>query len=328
MESALTKHILPRFGSLPLDSITETGVQEFAADLKQTTFERRRKNGTFIKCYKLSRKSILEIIDLLKRVVGKKVWVTWEWRLPKAPRRKQRYFTQDEIQKIINAAQGQYRVLFAVLAATGMRISEAAGLYVDDLDLTNCVIRVRRGVVEGIEQETKTPSGERIIDIAPELADLLRQHLTCRTSGRVFRARNTAPIHAGNIRKRVLHPLVQKLGIARGGFHAYRHARVTILRKKGMPAELQTQWIGHSSLRTTDGYDHTREEVEYRQQNARKARIVIGPQVGPNGPHAGEIRRIKMSPNGLQLWGLAESGRLAQRLEHPVYTRKVQRSNR
>jgi len=28
MESALTKHILPRFGSLPLDSITETAVQE------------------------------------------------------------------------------------------------------------------------------------------------------------------------------------------------------------------------------------------------------------------------------------------------------------
>jgi integrase len=139
-----------------------------------------QKNGTLLKCYKLSRKSILEIIDLVKRIVGKKVWVAWEWKLPKASRRKQRYFTQDEIQKIINAAQGQYGALFAVLAATGMRISEAAGLYVDDLDLTNCVIRVRRGVVEGIEQETKTPSGERIIDIAPELADLFRQHLAGR----------------------------------------------------------------------------------------------------------------------------------------------------
>jgi hypothetical protein len=63
-------------------------VQEFAADLKQTTFERRRKNGTLLKCYKLSRKSILEIIDLVKRIVGKKVWVGWEWKLPKASRRK------------------------------------------------------------------------------------------------------------------------------------------------------------------------------------------------------------------------------------------------
>jgi Phage integrase, N-terminal SAM-like domain len=111
MESAITKHILPRFGSLPLDAITETAVQEFAADLKQATFERRRKNGSLVKTYKLSRKSILEIIDLVKKIVGKKVWTTWEWKLPKAPRRQQRYFTQEEIQKIINAAHGQYRVL-------------------------------------------------------------------------------------------------------------------------------------------------------------------------------------------------------------------------
>jgi len=80
----------------------------------------------------------------------------------------------------------QYRVLFALLAGTGMRISEAAGLRVDDLDPTNCVIRIRRGIVEGIEQPTKTPSGERIIDIAPELAALLQQHLAGRKSGRVL----------------------------------------------------------------------------------------------------------------------------------------------
>lgn len=292
MESVLTKHILPRFASLSLNDITETAVQEFAADLKQATFERRRKNGTLIKRYKLSRKSILEIIDLLKRILGKKVWATWEWKLPKASRRQQRYFTQLEIQKIINASQAQYRVLFALLAGTGMRISEAAGLRVDDLELTNCVIRVRRGIVGGIEQPTKTPSGERIIDIAPELAALLQQHLAGRKSGRVFQAQNGAPIHAGNIRKRVLHPLLEKLGIARGGFHAYRHARVTILRKNGTPPELQTQWMGHSSLRTTDGYDHTGEEVEYRQQNARKVGLgfVIGPNVGPNGPNSSEVK--------------------------------------
>jgi integrase len=212
MESALTKHILPRFGSLPLDAVTETAVQEFAADLKKTTFERRRKDGTLIKTYSLSRKSIIEIIDLLKRIVGKKVWITWDWNVPKAPRRQQRYFTQDEIQRIINAAKGQCRVLFALLAGTGMRISEAAGLYVDDLDLTNCVIHVRRGLVEGIEQPTKTPSGERIIDIAPELAGLLRYHLGGRTSGRVFQARNTAPIRANNIPQACAPPSSQRVG--------------------------------------------------------------------------------------------------------------------
>jgi integrase len=156
--------------------------------------------------------------------------------------------------------------------------------------VANCVIYVRRGIVEGVEQSTKTENGERIIDIDPKLAELLHHHLADRKSGRVFQASNGAPIHAGNLRKRVLHPLLAKLGIPRGGFHAYRHARVTILRMNGTPAELQTQWIGHSSLRVTDGYSHTDQEVEYRQRNARKAGLgfVIGSQVGPNGPNSGE----------------------------------------
>ena len=114
----------------------------------------------------------------------------------------------------------------------------------------------------------------------------MRQHLVGRTSGRVFQASNGAPIHAGNLRKRVLQSLLQKLGIRRGGFHAFRHARVTILRKNGTPPELQTQWIGHSSLRVTDGYSHTDEEVEYRQRNAKK--VGLGFVVGPNGPKSVE----------------------------------------
>ena len=114
----------------------------------------------------------------------------------------------------------------------------------------------------------------------------MRQHLGGRTSGRVFQARNTAPIRAGNIRRRVLHPLLKRLDIPKGGFHAYRHGRVTYLRKIGTPAELQTQWIGHSNLRVTDGYSHTDQEVEYRRQNGRK--VGLGFVVGPNGPKPGE----------------------------------------
>ena len=46
MESQLTKHILPRFGSLPLDAVNETVVQEFVADLKRATFQMRKRTAT------------------------------------------------------------------------------------------------------------------------------------------------------------------------------------------------------------------------------------------------------------------------------------------
>jgi integrase len=81
----------------------------------------------------------------------------------------------------------------------------------------------------------------------------------------------------------VLHPLLVKLGIPRAGLHAFRHSRVTMLRKHGTPADLQKQWIGHSSLKTTDRYSHTDQELDYRRNAAK--RVGLDLIVGPNSPN-------------------------------------------
>jgi integrase len=110
-----------------------------------------------------------------------------------------RTVAQDHL--IISKAEGQYRVLFALLAGTGMRIGEAAGLHVADLDLDNCVIYVRRAVWNGREMSPKTKNAVREIDIDPGLAELLKQHIGNKKAGRVFEARNGSPISGNNILK-------------------------------------------------------------------------------------------------------------------------------
>jgi integrase len=285
MENQLTKHILPRFGSVPLDAVDETAVQEFVADLKRATFQMRKPNGDPIKTYKLSRKTILNIVGMVKLVLGKKVWMTWDLDLGKPDQPEQRYFTEEQLKRIIAEAEGQYRVLFGLLAGTGMRIGEASGLHVDDLDLDNCVIHVRRGVWNGREISPKTRNAVREIDIDPGLAEMLRQHLRDKKTGRVFEARNGSPISGQNVLKRALHPILKRLGIPKAGLHAFRHSRVTMLRKNGTPGDLQKQWIGHSSLRTTDRYSHTHQELEYRRLAASK--VGLNFDVGPNGPNLG-----------------------------------------
>jgi hypothetical protein len=92
--------------------------------------------------------------------------------------------------------------------------------------------------------------------------------------------RSAEPLAAGNIRNRVLHPLLAKLGIPKAGLHAFRHSRVTLLRKNGTPPDLQKLWLGRSSLRTTDRYAHTDQELEYRQREA--SRVGLDLIVGPN----------------------------------------------
>ena len=293
MESQLEKHILPWFGEMPLQEVDDNAVQEFITHLKRTMFERRNKKGDVIKRYRLSRKTILNIVGVVKLILGKKVWGLWELDLGKRVKPVQRYFTDEQITKIIEAAEGQYRTLFALLAGTGMRIGEAAGLYVTDVDLQNGVVSVRREVWNGIEQTPKSEAGIREIDIASDLTQLLRHYIGTRKAGRLFKASNGSPISANNVLKRVLRPIVASLGLPTEGrlLHAFRHSRVTALRKKGTPEHLQLQWIGHSSLAVTDGYNHTDQELEYRRQMADMVGLnfTIVESKLPNGPKMGHL---------------------------------------
>ena len=200
-----------------MDAVDETAVQEFVADLKRATFRMRTPNGDPNKTYKLSRKTILNIVGVVKLVLGKKVWMTWELDLGKPEDPQQRYFTEEQLKQIIEGAEGQYRVLFALLAGTGMRIGEAAGLHIDDLDLDNCVIHVRRAVWNGRELSPKTRNAVREIDIDSGLADILRQHIGVKNAGRVFEARNGSPISRKQHSQTCTASAAEEIGNPEGG---------------------------------------------------------------------------------------------------------------
>jgi integrase len=100
--------------------------------------------------------------------------VTWYPDLPSLPDDEQRWFTQAEITQVVNAATGQYKVLFHLAGFTGLRSGELVGLRVEDLKLEHGVIEVRRAVWNGIEGDTKTRSGKRNVFIDSVTIHLLR----------------------------------------------------------------------------------------------------------------------------------------------------------
>lgn len=266
MGSHLDKYLLPRFGQLSIEAVDERRVQEFVADLNRT---------------KLSPKSTRNIVGVLKLILGKKRWQDWNIVLPEIPQKEQRFFTEDEMRQIINASTGQWRTLFATMAATGLRCGEVFGLHVEDLDLANCLIHVRRSVWRGQEVSVKTKNGNRTVNIEPTLTEMLRQHLNGRKSGRVFQTRNGTPLSKDNVRRKLV-SVLDKLGLRRGGLHAFRHGRVSVLQEKGVPGDLVKEWIGHSSLRTTSRYTHIR--PEYRERVAAEVGLFKGAldPIGPN----------------------------------------------
>ena len=76
--------------------------------------------------------------------------------------------------------------------------------------------------------------------------------------------------------------VLDKLGLKRGGLHAFRHGRVSVLQENGVPGDLVKEWIGHSSLRTTSRYTHI--SPEFRERVAADVGL-FKPMLDPNGPN-------------------------------------------
>ena len=116
---------------------------------------------------------------------------------------------------------------------------------------------------------TKTEAGEREIDLAPELAEMLKMYIGTRTSGFVFRTRSAGPVLQRNV-LRMLHVILERMGHSKLGFHAFRRFRVTHLRKNMVPEDIIKFWIGHSPKTVTDEYSKVKNDVRFRREVTEK----------------------------------------------------------
>ena len=160
-------------------------------------------------------------------------------------------YSQEQVERILGAAEGQYKILFATAAGTGMRAGELYGLQVEDIDFSRNVIHVRRSAWEGELQSPKTRNARRAISVTRSLANMLKDHLDGRTTGLLFPCRaykgRQRPLRNSNVLKWGLHPLLRELKIPIAGMHAFRHYRVTALMESNVPLETIKAWIGHGS---------------------------------------------------------------------------------
>src|ERR1700677_1081027 len=243
----IAKHLRPYFESMPLETIKTGRVNDWITGLQKEGLEPK----TVHNMWKMFR-AIMNWHSQQNDEQPRK----WYPNLPVIPEDEQRWFTQDEIKRLVEAAKGQYKVLFHLAGFSGLRAGELFGLHIEDLDSTRGVIHVRRSVWRGQEVTPKTRNGYRDVFIDSVTVRFLKEHLGERTSGRVFQSHNGTPLDTHNVVRQVLKPLCKRLGMAPAGMHAFRHGRVSHLQQQGAPAEFTKKQVGHSSLRPTNGYTH------------------------------------------------------------------------
>jgi integrase/recombinase XerC len=175
---------------------------------------------------------------------------------PRVRRSLPRFLTADEAIALVEQPMGdgprdrRNRAIVELLYGAGLRVSEAASLSLEDLDL-----RVRTVRVMG------KGSKERLVPIGEKTAETLGAWIRCR---RLLSPRTDALFvnrEGQRLSARSMQTIVRKLSLrigTRGGIspHALRHSYATHLLDSGAGLREIQELLGHASLKTTQKYTH------------------------------------------------------------------------
>jgi integrase/recombinase XerD len=185
--------------------------------------------------------------------------VSREVRTAAPPRRLPKAIPVDDVERLLEAAGYagtalalRDRALLELLYGTGARISEAVGLSIDDLDLTdNTVLLTGKG-----DKQRRVPVGSYAA--AALSAYLVRARPVLAASGagspRLFLNARGGPLSRQSAWV-VLRTAAERAGLA-GGIspHTLRHSFATHLLEGGADVRVVQELLGHASIMTTQIY--------------------------------------------------------------------------
>ena len=131
------------------------------------------------------------------------------------------YFAHERIWDRIN---DEHRTLYWLLAETGIRTGELAGLRISDVNGNK--LSVSQSVWHGDEQTPKTQNAVRVIALSLQLVAALWEQI-CRQRAKgstlLFSSSIGTPLDMDVFRHRKLRKHLETLGIEQAGFRAFRH---------------------------------------------------------------------------------------------------------
>ncbi|MCM8775147.1 MAG: site-specific tyrosine recombinase XerD [Candidatus Omnitrophica bacterium] len=176
---------------------------------------------------------------------------------PKLWRKLPQFLTPKEVEAILNVPADPHRsglrdrALLELLYATGARVSEVAGLTLENIDFENGFIRCRgKGGKERI-----VPIGRKAIEACQKYLEKVRVKQRPRTN-HLFIGKNRTGMTRQFIWK-VIKKYATLAGIQkRITPHTFRHSFATHLLERGADLRMVQELLGHSDIATTQIYTH------------------------------------------------------------------------
>jgi integrase len=292
---ALEQHLIPRLGRRRLDQLSVDDVAALIAamrrqGLKGWTITSALRPLSIILA-QAARRGRIPVNPLTQLERGER---------PKHDdQRPKRILSLEEMQALLaHADSEEYRCLLELMLAAGIRIGEALGLAVCDLDRKHSLIRVECQLGrDGLRTPLKTEESRRAIDIPPQLMHRLLALVAERgqlfnPGVLVFASRN----ETGLVRKVAREALKRavkaaKLAPPAPTLHDLRHSHASMLIALDVSVVDVQRRLGHRKPDTTlRVYAH-----QWKEREARRSQI--GQQLG----QLFDERRALPAPNGTRL---------------------------
>jgi len=266
--SHLRNHILPRFGTVPINKINRLAVKEFVKDLRQGSGGRTPLMGS-------STRDVISLLSLILReaIAERRLVhnpcesiVIPDSRSPERP-----FLTPVEVLQLVSRIRRPAdRILLITAAYTGMRWGELTGLARHNVFLDKALIKIHpdHGALHEVRGKLwlgppKTEKSARDLELPPFLVHLLAEHLDSHAFEGVFLGPRGKYHHRSDFSRRVMRPAADgnpNQGIAPVltglHFHDLRHTLATWMDEDGIPDRMADYQLGHLSPGIKGRYRH------------------------------------------------------------------------
>jgi integrase len=299
----ITTYLLPHLGDIPLEKLRASHISLMYRDIEASNVSRRQPVGptTMRRIHATLRAALNAAVRQQRLTINPAVHV--ELLPPTRPR--VRPWEPAELGTFLDfAAADRLGALYELIAMTGLRRGEAIGLTWDDIDVEGGHLTVRRQLLQlGHEVrvgQPKTKSGEdRVVELPANTTGVLLAHRLRQDADReawgaawqsapqllgeqlrpiclerlAFTREDGSPLHPEFV-TRHFQLLAAKAGLRRIRLHDLRHGAASLRLAAGVPIEVVSKILGHSSIAlTADTYSHLLKGVARQAAEAASALV-------------------------------------------------------
>jgi integrase len=239
-DSLLTAHVLPRWGTVPLNGIAHESVVAWVAALSSVISPSRTRQAANV---------LRQIIDSAVRGGRLARNPALGVELPRLRQADRRYLSHAEVEQLA-AAAGPDGTLVRFLAYTGMRWSEVVALRWRRVDFGRGRVEVAEGAVESGSLHFDDPKSSRRRSV-PVPRFLLDELVPGPPEVFVFEAPRGGPLRYSHFERRQWKPAVAAAGLGPLAIHELRHTAASLAISSGANVKAVQRMLGHASAAMT-----------------------------------------------------------------------------